>query len=94
MQNVWFFLYNVIIVPILWVLFHVAALVNHKVRLGLQGRRMLFEELENQVKSLAGTHRLWFHSSSLGEFEQAKPIISELRRRYPHVDIIVSFFSP
>lgn len=94
MQNVWFFLYNVIIVPILWVLFHVAALVNRKVRLGLEGRRMLFEELENQVKSLAGTHRLWFHSSSLGEFEQAKPIISSLRRRYPHVDIIVSFFSP
>jgi 3-deoxy-D-manno-octulosonic-acid transferase len=30
----------------------------------------------------------------MGEFEQAKPIIAELRRRYDDIDIIVTFFSP
>lgn len=30
----------------------------------------------------------------MGEFEQAKPIIAELRRRYADIQIIVSFFSP
>ncbi|HLF20021.1 MAG TPA: glycosyltransferase N-terminal domain-containing protein, partial [Bacteroidota bacterium] len=38
--------------------------------------------------------RVWFHSSSMGEFEQAKPIIAALRRRHKDIDIIVTFFSP
>jgi 3-deoxy-D-manno-octulosonic-acid transferase len=38
--------------------------------------------------------RIWFHSSSLGEFEQAKPIIAELKRRFPNIVVMVSFFSP
>ncbi len=37
---------------------------------------------------------MWFHSSSMGEFEQAKPIIAALRERYADIDIIVTFFSP
>lgn len=36
----------------------------------------------------------WFHASSLGEFEQAKPIIASLKERFPHVNIVVTFFSP
>ncbi|MEK6571289.1 MAG: glycosyltransferase N-terminal domain-containing protein, partial [Bacteroidota bacterium] len=94
MHSVWFLFYNIIAVPVLWILFHTAAVFNHKVRVGLRGRRRLFESLESQVGALTGSRRVWFHSSSLGEFEQAKPIISALRRRYPHVDIVVSFFSP
>ena len=39
-------------------------------------------------------HRLWFHSSSLGEFEQAKPIIAAIKRSRPDVGIIATFFSP
>lgn len=41
-----------------------------------------------------GEKRIWFHSSSMGEFEQAKPVIEELKERYPDIYIIVSFFSP
>lgn len=94
MQSVWFLIYNVFFVPLLWVFFHLAALVNRKVRQGIAGRKKLMKNLEEQVKKLRGRHRLWFHSSSLGEFEQAKPIISALRERYSSLDIVVTFFSP
>jgi 3-deoxy-D-manno-octulosonic-acid transferase len=36
---------------------------------------------------------IWFHSSSLGEFEQAKPIIEELKKDN-NINILVTFFSP
>src|SRR3990172_920363 len=72
MHSVWFLFYNIIAVPVLWILFHTAAVFNHKVRVGLRGRRRLFESLESQVGALTGSRRVWFHSSSLGEFEQAK----------------------
>ena len=34
------------------------------------------------------------HCASLGEFEQGRPVIESLRRLYPDITIIVSFFSP
>ena len=94
MQRLWFFFYNVVFVPGFWLLLHVAVLLNPKIRRGIRGRNGLFESLEESVRQLKGRRRFWFHSSSMGEFEQAKPIIAELRKRYDDIDIIVSFFSP
>jgi len=37
---------------------------------------------------------LWVHASSMGEFEQAKPIIEALKQERPDLAIIASFFSP
>lgn len=36
----------------------------------------------------------WFHCASLGEFEQAVPVMEALRKDIPGVRIAVSFFSP
>lgn len=94
MQRFWFFIYNIIVIPIFGALLQVASLVNKKIRRGLRGRKGLFEQLEHDVKKLTASRRLWFHSSSMGEFEQAKPIIAALRKQYDDLDIIVSFFSP
>lgn len=44
--------------------------------------------------SLKTDRRIWFHAASMGEFEQAKPIIEELKILHPEWQIIVSFFSP
>jgi 3-deoxy-D-manno-octulosonic-acid transferase len=38
--------------------------------------------------------RYWFHCASLGEFEQAKPIIEKLKHRDNNCSVIVTFFSP
>lgn len=36
----------------------------------------------------------WFHAASLGEFEQARPLMEEYRRRHPEWRILLTFFSP
>jgi 3-deoxy-D-manno-octulosonic-acid transferase len=89
----WQALYNVVVIPLLWMGAH-AALFNSKIRRGLYGRRNLFQQLERDVQKLKHKRRIWFHSSSMGEFEQAKPIIAALRNRYKEIEIIASFFSP
>lgn len=41
-----------------------------------------------------GKKKIWFHSASMGEFEQARPIIERLKSTHPEIQIIVTFFSP
>ena len=91
---VWKSLYNFIIVPVMWSVFQLGGLFNDKIGRGIRGRANLNQSIERDVRGLKGRHRLWFHSSSLGEFEQAKPIISGIRKLRPDVDIIATFFSP
>lgn len=93
-RKIWVAFYNVVFIPAFWVLATLGALFSSKIRRGIAGRKHLFEQLEHAVKALRGPRRIWFHSSSMGEFEQAKPIIAALRRKYKDLDIIVSFFSP
>ena len=35
----------------------------------------------------------WFHVASLGEYEQARPVISSLKSHRPELGVVVSFFS-
>ena len=37
---------------------------------------------------------IWFHASSLGEFEQGRPFIEMVRRLHPQAKILLTFFSP
>ncbi len=95
MRLFWQCVYRYGVLPLLWVAIHLLGLVKRKVRRGIRGRRRLFPLLESQVaRKLLPGKRVWFHASSLGEFEQAKPIIAELKRRQANVRIIVTFFSP
>jgi len=94
MQRFWQSLYSFVLIPLLWILLQATGLVNEKVRRGIRGRDRLFNVLEEQSHSIPAGTRVWFHSSSLGEFEQAKPIIVELKQRHPDLRIIVTFFSP
>jgi 3-deoxy-D-manno-octulosonic-acid transferase len=91
----WKLFYNIAVVPVGWFLFRLLGLFSAKVRRGIAGRRGLFEKLAADAGRLRpGSKRVWFHSSSMGEFEQARPIIAELVKRRPDIDIIISFFSP
>ncbi len=94
MKTFWFILYNITVVPVLYVLIHIAGIFNKKVKRGIRGRDRIFEELILNAAALDKTKKLiWFHSSSLGEFEQAKPIIKELKKD-KNINILVTFFSP
>lgn len=94
MKNIWYLLYNIFVIPLARVLLFFLALVNKKIRVGLQDRKKLFENL---IIDLTGINRkkkmIWFHSASMGEFEQAKPIIEKLKSERD-VNIIITFFSP
>jgi len=94
MKRFWHLTYNVLVIPGFWLLFHMAALFNSKIRRGITGRRGLFLQLKRQADAFTKKRRVWFHSSSLGEFEQAKPIIAALKKKYDSIDILVTFFSP
>jgi 3-deoxy-D-manno-octulosonic-acid transferase len=37
---------------------------------------------------------VWFHAASLGEFEQGRPVIEQLKQREPETKILLTFFSP
>lgn len=38
--------------------------------------------------------KIWVHCASLGEFEQARPVIEKIRETYSNYFIVLSFFSP
>jgi 3-deoxy-D-manno-octulosonic-acid transferase len=69
-------------------------LTNEKMRVGVTGRKRVFTDLEEAVRGFGPGPRFWIHNSSMGEFEQAKPIVSKLKERFPDCHVIVSFFSP
>jgi len=94
MQALWSLFYNTLFIWIFWLGARIAGLINPKIRRGIQGRKQLFQRLEQDVRKLTHRRRVWFHSSSMGEFEQAKPIIAALRKKHSDIDIIVTFFSP
>ena len=94
MDLFWKFAYNILIVPLLLFAMKIAPWFNQKVKIGVAGRKRLFEELIVNMSSLNRKKKIiWFHSSSLGEFEQAKPIIEKLKQS-KDVNILVTFFSP
>ena len=94
MKKFWFLFYNLLIVPVLYLGVQIAGLYSKKVKRGIKGRRRLFEELIINSAAIRKVNKLiWFHSSSLGEFEQAKPIIEELKKN-KGINILVTFFSP
>ena len=65
---------------------------NDKVRRMWHGERDAFRVLREQVDPKA--RYVWFHAASLGEFEQGRPLMEELRRRRPDLKILLTFFSP
>ena len=67
----------------------VAALWNEKIRLFVDGRKKLFSRIEAAVKGHDDI--IWFHVASMGEFEEARPVMEEIRRRFP--DMMTSYGS-
>ncbi len=94
MRVLWYWFYNLLTIPALWTILQFASLFHRKIKRGIVGRRGLFERLHADLQKLRSSRRIWIHASSMGEFEQAKPIIAALRQEYTDLGIIASFFSP
>jgi len=70
----------------------VASIRNRKAQLMLRGQRRTFRLLQRRLDPQGGY--IWIHASSLGEFEQGRPLIELIRRRQPDARILLTFFSP
>ncbi len=66
---------------------------NKKASLIAAGRAETFDKIASFKKTTTAPVAL-FHCASLGEFEQARPVIESWKKSYPSYKIVVSFFSP
>lgn len=68
------------------------SLFNTKLYQGVKGRAETFQKLKNVIQPHDKT--FWFHSASLGEYEQGLPVFEALKTKHPNYKIVLSFFSP
>ncbi|MGQ2983407.1 3-deoxy-D-manno-octulosonic acid transferase [Flavobacterium sp.] len=70
----------------------IAALFSPKMELFVEGRKTVFSTLSQKIQP--GDKTIWFHSASLGEYEQGLPVMEKVRELYPSHKIVLTFFSP
>ena len=66
---------------------------NNKLKTLLRGQRTTLDK-EHKAVLEANRGAVWIHAASVGEFEQARPLIERLRQERPDTRIVVTFFSP
>ena len=76
----------------------VAAIANPKAKKWLNGRKNIFATITSQLSTL-NSQPIWMHCASLGEFEQGRPLLEELKSNAStgsasKVKIVLTFFSP
>ena len=69
-----------------------AGIRNVKARKLTQGQKGIFDYLSRHADPQGGY--LWIHASSLGEFEQGRPLIEAIKKAQPDTKILLTFFSP
>ena len=85
------FLYNLVVL-FAGFLLKIIALFSPKMKLFVEGRKIVFPTLEQKIKQSDKT--IWFHAASLGEYEQGLPVIEVIKEKFPLHKIVVTFFSP
>ncbi len=70
----------------------ITSFFNPKVKKWRNGRKGLLEQIKNSINS--SDKVIWVHCASLGEFEQGRPVIEEIKKTYPEYKILLTFFSP
>ncbi|GAB4285129.1 MAG: glycosyltransferase N-terminal domain-containing protein [Marinilabiliales bacterium] len=83
-------IYNIVI-SLYYSAILISSIFNKKARLWINGRKNFWNNFKN---NLPQGDIIWFHSASLGEFEQGRPILEQLKKKYPGYKICLSFFSP
>ncbi|WP_395056172.1 3-deoxy-D-manno-octulosonic acid transferase [Flavobacterium sp.] len=85
------FLYNLFVIFASQAL-KLIAIFSPKIKLFVEGRKVVFPTLEQKIKPSDKT--IWFHAASLGEYEQGLPVIEKIKEKFPSHKIVVTFFSP
>jgi len=72
-------------------LVRLASIRNAKAKLWISGRQNWAAQL---TKIPDGVKPVWVHCSSLGEFEQGRPLIESIKKKFPDQFILLTFYSP
>lgn len=70
----------------------IGSIFNDKLRKMWQGEQDAVQTLRKKVEPDADY--IWFHAASLGEFEQGRPLMEQIKKSYPQYKILLTFFSP
>ncbi|MBF1409443.1 MAG: 3-deoxy-D-manno-octulosonic acid transferase [Prevotella histicola] len=70
----------------------IGSIFNDKLRKMWQGEQDAVQTLRKKVNPDADY--IWFHAASLGEFEQGRPLMEQIKKSYPQYKILLTFFSP
>src|SRR6187431_2670477 len=84
-------LYNLSI-GLLAFLIRLASYLNSKARAFVQGRKKVMEKIQSALNPNTAP-LVWIHCASVGEFEQARPIIEAIKAESPVHKIFLTFFS-
>lgn len=91
-MNFYNFLYNTTLIPAGIILKALLQPILPKLKERERNWRKVL--LNAKLEKQSDEKRVWFHVSSMGEFEQAKPVIELIKFKKPHIKIICSFYSP
>jgi 3-deoxy-D-manno-octulosonic-acid transferase len=84
MYNLTIFLYALVV--------RIISPFHRKARKMIKGHKEAYTILRKKIDPNA--RYIWFHAASLGEFEQGRPLMEEIKRDYPEYKILLTFFSP
>ena len=65
---------------------------NKKAKLWVNGRQNWQQKMKAAIQP--NDQPIWIHASSLGEFEQGRPVMEALKKEYPNQKILLTFYSP
>ena len=71
----------------------IASWNNPKAKKMREGQKAALQKLSGEIGNNKGRF-IWIHASSLGEFEQGRPLIEMIKRNDPSQKILLTFFSP
>ena len=89
----WRAIYNGLMLPLAYAGVRAAAPFHGKLRATVEGR----DGVEERWRAAAGRLKakpVWFHVASVGEYEQARPLITRLKESHPDIAVAISVTSP
>jgi 3-deoxy-D-manno-octulosonic-acid transferase len=85
------FLYNIGIL-LYSLIVRMVAPFNPKAKYFVNGRKQVWAEIKLKINPI--DKHIWFHFASLGEFEQGRPVLEQIKSLHPEKKVVITFFSP
>jgi 3-deoxy-D-manno-octulosonic-acid transferase len=89
----WKAIYNHLMLPLAYAAVRTAAPFHRKLHETVGGRKGVNDRWRSAASRM-GSRPVWFHVASVGEYEQARPLVTRLKELRPDIPIAISVTSP